>query len=114
VGGLARFGSSESLKQKKKQSFEHHPSRNMKKKNTYVGPHSSAPGRPAINPGIHTQTPLCKRLPQRTKVLAARHNLISLNDGIARIKEARTARLKFHGIDNESIAHDMSQHSIGR
>ena len=108
--GLARFGSRESLKQ----NFEHHPSRTMKKKNTYVGPHTSTPGRPAVNPGIHTQTPLCKRLPQCTKVLAARHNLIGLNDGIARIKEARTARLKFHGIDNESIARDMSQHSIGR
>lgn len=59
------------------------------------------PGSCSSERSIGSETTLCKRLPDQTLVLAPRIDVISLNDGIAVVKDARPARLKLEAIDEK-------------
>ena len=71
---------------------------------TDICPNSSSPRCLANNTRVGTQAALGECVPEIAKVLSVSQYLISLDDGITRIKERRTAWLQFHSIQDESRA----------
>ena len=70
-------------------------------RSTHVLADTSSPRSTSLNRRVRSQSFLRKRRPQVTEILAARQDLVGLDDGITGLKETRTALLQLHPVEHK-------------